>query len=60
MGVFYILVSGACFGLLPWFARISYDHGADPFGMLAARFTMAAVMLLVIRAVRMRRIPFPH
>ena len=60
MGVFYILVSGACFGLLPWFARISYDHGADPFGMLAARFTMAAVMLLVIRAVRMRRIPFPR
>jgi len=60
VGVLYILVSGACFGLLPWFVRIAYGHGADPFGMLAARFTMAAVMLLVIRAVRMRGNPLPR
>lgn len=60
MGVLYILVSGACFGLLPWFVRIAYGHGADPFGMLAARFTMAAVMLLAIRAVRMRGTPLPR
>lgn len=60
MGVLYILVSGACFGLLPWFVRIAYGHGADPFGMLAARFTMAAVMLLVIRAVRMRGTSLPR
>ena len=52
MGVVYVVVSGACFGLLPWFARIAYGHGADPFGMLAARFTIAAAMLLVVRAVR--------
>jgi len=60
VGVLYILVSGACFGLLPWFVRIAYGHGADPFGMLAARFTMAAVMLLVIREVRMRGNPLPR
>lgn len=59
MGVIYILVSGACFGLLPWFARIAYGHGADPFGMLAARFTIAAVMMLAIRAVRRGGPPWP-
>jgi len=59
MGVLYILVSGACFGLLPWFARVAYAHGADPFGMLAARFTIAGVILLVVRGVRMRRSAWP-
>lgn len=59
MGVLFILVSGACFGLLPWFARVAYSHGADPFGMLAARFTMAGMVLVVVRTVRMRRSPWP-
>jgi len=59
MGVLYILVSGACFGLLPWFARVAYSHGADPFGMLAARFTIAGVILLVVRGVRMRGSAWP-
>lgn len=54
MGVLYILVSGACFGLLPWFARIAYGHGADPFGMLAARFSIAAVLLMVFSRIRLR------
>ncbi|MEY3588892.1 MAG: hypothetical protein RJA47_1488 [Actinomycetota bacterium] len=59
VGVLYILVSGACFGLLPWFARVAYSHGADPFGMLAARFTMAGIILCVVRTTRMRRSPWP-
>lgn len=59
MGVLYILVSGACFGLLPWFARIAYGHGADPFGMLAARFTIAAAMLLAARGFRLRTTTWP-
>ena len=59
VGVLYILVSGACFGLLPWFARVAYAHGADPFGMLAARFTIAFSILLVVRSARMRRSPWP-
>ena len=59
MGVLYILVSGACFGLLPWFARVAYAHGADPFGMLAARFGMAGVVLLLVRLVRLRGTPWP-
>lgn len=59
MGVFYILVSGAAFGLLPWFARIAYDHGAEPFGMLMARFVLASVAMVAIRLSVRRHDPRP-
>lgn len=59
MGVFYILVSGAAFGLLPWFARIAYDHGSEPFGMLFGRFVIATTVMLIIRFTRQRHEPRP-
>ncbi len=59
MGVLYILVSGAAFGLLPWFARVAYDHGAEPFGMLAARFVIASIVMLAIRFTLKRDEPRP-
>lgn len=59
MGVLYILVSGAAFGLLPWFARIAYDHGAEPFGMLLARFAFASVAMVAIRVFVRRDEPRP-
>ena len=59
MGVFYILISGAAFGLLPWFARIAYDHGAEPFGMLFGRFVIATTIMLIIRFTRQRNEPRP-
>jgi drug/metabolite transporter (DMT)-like permease len=52
MGIVFILISGAAFGLLPWFARTAYDHGAEPLGMLAVRFTVASVILLLFQATR--------
>lgn len=51
VGVVYILVSGAAFGLLPLFARTAYEHGTEPLGLLAVRFPIAAVCLLAIRLV---------
>lgn len=59
MGVLYILISGAAFGLLPWFARIAYDHGAEPFGMLLGRFVIATAIMLLIRFTRQRHEPRP-
>lgn len=60
MGIFYILVSGFSFGLLPWFARTAYDHGADPLGMLIGRFFLAAVGLIAIRLVYQRGVAWPR
>lgn len=59
MGILYILISGAAFGLLPWFARIAYDHGAEPFGMLLGRFVIATVIMLIIRFTHKRHEPRP-
>lgn len=60
MGVVFILISGAAFGLLPWFARIAYDHGAEPLGMLAVRFLIASLFLVVATAVRRGAPPRPR
>ena len=59
VGIVFILVSGAAFGLLPLFARTAYDHGAEPLGMLTARFVISAVGLVVIRLVVERGRPLP-
>ena len=60
LGVLFILLSGTAFGLLPWFARIAYDHGADPLGMLMVRFIFASLMMLVTLAVVRRSGALPR
>ena len=60
MGVLYILMSGACFGLLPWFGRVAFGHGASPLGMLAARFSITAVVMVIARLILERRKPWPQ
>lgn len=60
MGIIYIIFSGISFGLLPWFARVAYDHGAEPLGMLIARFCLAAICLVVIRLVYQRGVNWPR
>ena len=59
MGIIFILISGASFGLLPWFARTAYDHGTEPLGMLTVRFTFASVVLLTIQGFRYKKISLP-
>ena len=60
MGVVFILISGAAFGLLPWFARTAFDHGVEPLGLLTARFTIATIVLLVLRLATQRGKPWPN
>ena len=60
MGIVYILLSGAAFGLLPLFARTAYERGTEPLGLLAARFLLAAIGLLLIRFVKERGVPWPE
>jgi drug/metabolite transporter (DMT)-like permease len=60
VGVVFILISGAAFGLLPWFARIAYNHGAEPLGMLAVRFLIASFVLVVVSLFRRTNKARPH
>ena len=47
-GVALALVSAAGFGVMPVLGKVAYDDGAEPLGILAVRFTIAAAALLVL------------
>ena len=44
-GFCLVLLAAFCYGLQPLFAQYAYAGGADPVGLLLARFTLAAVIL---------------
>ena len=48
LGITLALVSAASFGVMPVLTKVVYDGGADPVGVLAVRFALAAVVLQVL------------
>lgn len=56
-GVLLIALSASAFGAMAIFARYAYEAGADVYGLLTVRFSLAAVALSVI--MRMRGIGLP-
>ena len=58
LGVGLALTSAASFGVMPVLAKVAYDDGAEPLGVLAVRFALAAALLLAIA--RVRREPLPR
>ena len=43
-----ILAAAVCFATIPTFAKLAYDHGTDPLGLLTVRFVIGgAVMWLM-------------
>lgn len=51
-GIALVVVSGASFGALGVLARVAYDEGAQPFGVLLIRFSAAAACFVVLRVAR--------
>ena len=51
LGVALIIISSIGFGLAPTFAKFSYDSGANAVGTLLARFTVATLLMLVVRKI---------
>lgn len=56
-GYLLVLVSAICYGLQPFFAYFAYNDGASPIGLLLARFSVAALVLL--SWLKFRGIPLP-
>lgn len=52
LGVGFALLSAACFGVMPVLTKIVYADGAQPVGVLAVRFTLAALILLALARLR--------
>ncbi|WP_280289921.1 DMT family transporter [Pseudomonas sp. BN417] len=56
-GFLLVLLAAFCYGLQPLFAQYAYAGGADPVGLLLARFSIAVGLLLVF--LRWRGIALP-
>lgn len=52
VGVALVVVSAAAFGALGVLARVAYDDGAEPVGVLVYRFGLAAVVFAGLRLAR--------
>ena len=57
LGVGLALTSAASFGVMPVLAKVAYDDGAEPIGVLSVRFALAAVVLLVLARARREALP---
>ncbi len=53
----FALLSAACFGVMPVLTKIVYADGAQPVGVLAVRFTLAALILLALARLRGDALP---
>ncbi len=58
LGMILIITSAASFGVMPIFARLAYNAGADPITVLFLRFAIAAVAMNLIVVVS--RKPYPR
>ncbi|WP_374348827.1 DMT family transporter [Chitinimonas sp.] len=57
-GALLILLSAACFGVMPLFGRLAYASGADTQAVLMLRFAIAAACLAAVMV--WRREPWPR
>lgn len=56
-GILLTALSGACFGMIPVFARMAYAAGTSTYTLLFLRFLTGAVFLLLLMTVK--KVPFP-
>jgi drug/metabolite transporter (DMT)-like permease len=59
-GAFLIVFASGCFAMVPFMAKTTYDEGANALGMLSARFTMSAIMMVILRFILVRDTPWPR
>lgn len=57
VGVVFIVLSAACYGAMPIFARFAYASGVNPITLLFLRFAFAAPVMLALAALRGARMP---
>ena len=57
VGIAYVGASAVCFGTLPIFARLAYASGVDTSTLLLLRFSIAAVLMWLLLAVRGAAVP---
>ncbi|MCU1672886.1 MAG: protein of unknown function transrane [Frankiales bacterium] len=57
LGVLLALTSAASFGVMPVLTKVVYDDGPGVYGVLSVRFSVAAVLLLLLARLRREALP---
>ncbi len=57
IGVIMVLAAAICFASMPTFAKISYEYGANPVGLLTARYLFGGLCLILFLFLRRRLNP---
>jgi drug/metabolite transporter (DMT)-like permease len=57
LGLIFIIISAASFGVMPIFAQLAYLAGAEPITVLFLRFSIAAVVMNLIMVIRRTAYP---
>jgi drug/metabolite transporter (DMT)-like permease len=56
-GTLLALISASSFGVMPVLTKVVYDDGVGVTGVLSVRFTLAAVVLLLLARIRREALP---
>ena len=56
-GTLLALISASSFGVMPVLTKVVYDDGVGVTGVLSVRFTLAAVVLLLLARIRQESLP---
>jgi drug/metabolite transporter (DMT)-like permease len=59
IGTLFVFLSSTGFAIVPTFTKKIYEHDTNAMGVMTVRFTLAAILMFVIRAFMVRDTPWP-
>ena len=59
IGTLFVFLSSTGFAIVPTFTKKLYAYDTNALGVMSVRFTLAAILMLAIRAVMLRNTPWP-
>jgi drug/metabolite transporter (DMT)-like permease len=59
VGTLFVMMSSLGFSIGPSLAKHAYESGANPLGVMTVRFTIASLIMLVLRQIILRNEPLP-
>jgi drug/metabolite transporter (DMT)-like permease len=59
IGTIFVVMSSLGFSIGPSLAKHAYESGANPLGVMTIRFTIASLIMLVLRQIILRNEPLP-
>jgi drug/metabolite transporter (DMT)-like permease len=59
VGTLFVMMSSLGFSIGPSLAKHAYDSGSNPLGVMTVRFTIASLIMLILRQIILRKEPLP-